>query len=108
MKNLNEMLKEAEGSQNIVTIQIDLDKISRDILYVFADDYTYRSAYDKFVALDNICDALLMFCDEKIVRKILKLVSEQLPSKIDNENNLKYYKSNLNKKIKWPKMKLRD
>ena len=75
MKNLTEVLNENTNNSgpDIVTIQIDLKQFAYDnIVSVFTDDYTYRSAYDKFVILDNICETLLMVSNETIVRKMLK------------------------------------
>lgn len=112
MKNLTEVLNEdtIKPGQDIVTIQIDLKQFAYDnIVSVFTDNYTYRSAYDRFVVLDNICETLLMVSNgnETIVRKMLKHALPYLEERITNENDLKYYKSNINKKIKNPKMKLR-
>ena len=110
MKNLTEVLNENTNNSgpDIVTIQIDLNQFAYDnIVSVFTDNYTYRSAYDRFVILDNICETLLMVSNETIVRKMLKHVLPYLEERITNENDLKYYKSNINKKIKNPKMRLR-
>ena len=110
MKNLKDVLNEnaIKSGSDIVTIQIDLKQFAYDnIVSVFTDDYSNRSAYDKFVILDNICETLLMVSNETIVRKMLKHVLPYLEEKITNENDLKYYKSNINKKIKNPKMRLR-
>lgn len=110
MKNLTEVLNENTNNSgsDIVTIQIDLNQFAYDnIVSIFTDDYSNRSAYDMFVILDNICETLLMVSNETIVRKMLKHVLPYLEEKITNENDLKYYKSNINKKIKNPKMRLR-
>ena len=110
MKNLTEVLNEntIKPGQDIVTIQIDLKQFAYDnIVSVFTDDYSNRSTYDKFVILDNICETLLMVSNETIVRKMLKHVLPYLEEKITNENDLKYYKSNINKKIKNPKIRIR-
>lgn len=78
-------------------IDVDIDKIINNIVNIFNPSHN-TSMHDKFAKLDNICDGLLYTLDEHIVKTILRKVSRNIKIYY-NEQDLKYVRRNLNRKI---------
>lgn len=86
--------------KDVITLQIDLNTEAIKVLNIlYPEGYCNDSAYTRVSKLDNYCDCILRFVDETNVKKILRKAHRRLTERCKNSNDLKYYRTNLNRKI---------
>jgi hypothetical protein len=86
--------------KDIITVEIDLNREAAKVLNIlYPNGYCNDSAYTKFSKLDNYCECILRFVDEIYVKKILRKVHRGLAERCKTQQDLKYYRYNLMRKI---------
>ena len=86
---------------NVITVQIDLNSEATKVLNIlYPEGFCNDSAYTRFSNLDKYCDRILRFVDETNVKKILRKAHRGLAERCKCPVDLKYYRTNLNRKIK--------
>ena len=86
--------------KDVITVFIDLNVEATKVLNIlYPECYCNDSAYTRFSNLDNYCNCILRFVDETNVKKILRKAHRGLAERCKNTVDLKYYRTNLNRKI---------
>lgn len=86
--------------KDVISICIDLNVEATKVLNIlYPEGFCNDSAYTRFSNLDNYCNSILRFVDETNVKKILRKAHRGLAERCKNTVDLKYYRTNLNRKI---------
>ena len=86
--------------KDIITVDIDLNLESVKVLNIlYPKGYCNDSVHTRFSKLDNYCECILRFVDEIYVKKILRKVHRGLSERCKTQQDLKYYRYNLMRKI---------
>ena len=86
--------------KDVISICIDLNLEAIKVLNIlYPEGYCNDSAYTRFSKLDYYCECILQFVDETNVKKILRKAHRGLTERCKTPDDLKYYRTNLNRKI---------
>ena len=86
--------------KDVIAVYIDLNVEATKVLnMLYPEGYCNDSAYTRFSNLDDYCDGILRFVDETNVKKILRKAHRGLAERCKTPDDLRYYRTNLNRKI---------
>lgn len=86
--------------RDVITVYINLNWEATKVLNIlYPEGYCNDSAHSRFSKLDDYCDCILRFVDETNVKKILRKAHRRLTERCKCPVDLKYYRTNLNRKI---------